>query len=218
MNDSTILKQLLFGAAVTAEITVAAAMLSLLLSFTAAVARLYGPLPVRVLAVAYIEIFRGTSLLVQLFWLFYVLPHFGIELSPIWAGILSLGLNIGAYGAEIFRSAFQSVSRLQWEATVALNMRPTLAFRRIILPQSLTIAVPPFGNLMIELLKNTSLVSMISIMDLMFRSQQVIQATFKMGEVLAAAFLLYFAMAAFITILTRAIERWLNAPRVGSAL
>ncbi len=82
----------------------------------------------------------------------------------------------------------------------------------------MTIAVPPFGNLMIELLKNTSLVSMISIMDLMFRSQQVIKATFKMGEVLAAAFLLYFAMAAFITILTRAIERRLNAPRVRSAL
>src|SRR3546814_8642786 len=84
--------------------------------------KMYAPWPLRWLAVASIELFRGTSALVQLFWLFFVLPHFGVTLEPLTVAILTLGLNVGAYGAEVVRGAVSAVHRGQWEATVALNM------------------------------------------------------------------------------------------------
>ena len=100
----------------------------------------------------YVEIFRGTSILVQLFWIFFVLPlpPFNLEISPFVAGVLALGLNVGAYGAEVVRGAIQSISRGQIEAAIALNMSRGLMMRRVILPQALVRIVPPFGNLLIS--------------------------------------------------------------------
>src|SRR5262249_22680282 len=127
---------LLAGALITIEITVLAAIVAVVCAVVAALAKMYGWLPLRWLAIAYIEIFRGTSALVQLFWLFFVLPFFGITLSPITVAVVGLGLNIGAYGAECVRGAIQAVPRGQWEATTALNMTLAMALRRIILPQA----------------------------------------------------------------------------------
>jgi polar amino acid transport system permease protein len=128
---------LLEGALITVEITVGGAILAVVMAFVAAIAKMYGPLPVRWLAVAYIEVFRGTSALVQLFWLFFVLPHFGVLLEPLTVAILALGLNVGAYGAEVVRGAIASVHRGQWEAATALNMTRMEALRRIIVPQAI---------------------------------------------------------------------------------
>src|SRR5690606_1728024 len=178
-----LLPGLLQGALVTIEITVLASILAVLCAFVAALAKLYGPLPLRWLAAAYIEIFRGTSALVQLFWLFFVLPQLGVTLSPMSSAILALGLNIGAYGAEVVRGGINGVSREQWEASIALNMSRALAVRRIILPQAVIAMIPPWGNLFIELLKATSLVSLITISDLTFRAQQMNQATFRTVEI-----------------------------------
>jgi len=107
---------LIEGAWVTVQITVLGAMLAVVAALIAALAKMYGPWPLRWLAIAYIEIFRGTSALVQLFWLFFVLPHFGIVLEPLTVAVLGLGLNVGAYGAEVVRGAIQAVPRGQWEA------------------------------------------------------------------------------------------------------
>src|SRR5690606_7443564 len=172
----------------------------------AALAKLYGPTPLRWLANGYIEIFRGTSALVQLFWLFFVLPQLGVTLSPMSSAILALGLNIGAYGAEVVRGGINGVSREQWEASVALNMSRALALRRIILPQAFIAMIPPWGNLFIELLKSTSLVSLITISDLTFRAQQMNQTTFRTVEIFTIVLVMYLAISAVITVGMRTLE------------
>jgi polar amino acid transport system permease protein len=174
----------------------------------AALAKMYGPWPVRWLAIVYIEIFRGTSALVQLFWLFFVLPLFGITLEPMTVAVLGLGLNIGAYGAECVRGAIQAVPRGQWEATTALNMTRAVALRRIILPQAFVAVIPPWGNLIIELLKATSLVSLITIGDLAFKAQQMNQTTLRTVEIFSLVLVIYLCIALVITQGMRTLERW----------
>jgi polar amino acid transport system permease protein len=197
---------LLLGAVVTIQITIGGCILAVIMALIAGLAKMYGPWPVRWLAIAYIEIFRGTSALVQLFWLFFVLPHFGVTLEPMTVAILTLGLNVGAYGAEVVRGAVSSVHRGQWEASVALNMTRATALRRIIVPQAIIKMIPPWGNLFIELLKATSLVSLITIGDLAFRAQQMNQTTFRTTEIFAIVLVIYLAIASVITVGMRALE------------
>jgi polar amino acid transport system permease protein len=198
---------LLQGAWVTVQITVAAAALAVVAALIAALGKLYGSRPVRWLAITYIELFRGTSALVQLFWLFFVLPRFGVTLPAMAVAILALGLNVGAYGAEVVRGAISSVPRGQWEATVALNMSRFHALRRIILPQAFVAMLPPWGNLLIELLKATALVSLITITDLAFRAQQMNQTTFRTVEIFTVVLVFYLALASLITMGVRSLEQ-----------
>lgn len=198
---------LLAGALVTVQITAMGAVVAVVCAVAAALAKLYGPRPVRWLAVAYIETFRGTSALVQLFWLFFVLPHFGVTLEPITVAVAGLGLNVGAYGAEVVRGAIQSVARGQWEATIALNMTRATALRRVILPQAFAAMIPPWGNLLIELLKSTALVSLITIGDLTFRAQQMNQTTLRTTEIFCIVLVIYLCIALVITQAMRALER-----------
>ncbi|ESR24567.1 ectoine/hydroxyectoine ABC transporter permease subunit EhuC [Lutibaculum baratangense] len=200
------LPQLLAGAVVTIEITIGGCAVAVAAALVAAMAKMYGPAPLRWLAVAYIELFRGTSALVQLFWLFYVLPHFGVLLEPMTVGIVALGLNVGAYGAEVVRGAVNAVPRGQWEATVALNMTRAQALRRVILPQAFVAMIPPWGNLFIELLKATALVSLITISDLAFRAQQLNQITFETVKIFTIVLLIYLAISSVITVGMRALE------------
>ena len=134
---------------------------------------------VRWLAVAYVEVFRGTSALVQLFWLFFVLPQFGVMLEPLTVAVLALGLNVGAYGAEVVRGAILGVHRGQWEAATALNMTRADGAPAHHRAAGVRRMIPPWGNLFIELLKATSLVSLITISDLAFKAQQMNQTTFR---------------------------------------
>lgn len=198
---------LLEGALVTIEITIGGSILAVACAFVAAMAKMYGPWPARWLAVGYIEVFRGTSALVQLFWLFFVLPHFGVTLEPLTVAILTLGLNVGAYGAEVVRGAVSAVPRGQWEATIACNMTRFQALRRVILPQALVAMIPPWGNLFIELLKCTALVSLITISDLAFKAQQMNATTYKTVEIFSIVLVFYLAIAMVITIGMQAVER-----------
>ncbi len=213
------LPELLRGGLITLQVTAGGAVLAVVAAFTAALSRLYGPRPVRWLAAAYVEVFRGTSALVQLFWLFFVLPHFGLTLSPMVVGIAALGLNVGAYGAEVVRGAIGSVVRGQWEATVALNLTRAQALRRIILPQAFVAMIPPWGNLFIELLKASSLVSLITLSDLAFKAQQLNQNTLRTAEVFSTVLLMYLALSVLITVAMHALEaraaRGLRRGRVG---
>jgi polar amino acid transport system permease protein len=172
---------------------------------------------VRGVAVTYIEIFRGTSLLVQLFWIFYVLPLFGVTFDKFTAGFVSVGLNIGSYGAEIVRGAIQAVPRGQWEAAYALSMSPSRRMRRIILPQALVVMLPAWGNLLIELLKGTALVALISVADLMFQTRQINASTFLSAQAFGTALIIYYVLARFmITPFMRWLER-VMARRLGRA-
>ncbi len=202
---------LLEASIVTAEITILSAALAFVLALVAGLARLSRLWVVRALASAYIEFFRGTSLLVQLFWLFYVLPHFGLTLPPLSVAVLGLALNAGAYGAEIVRAAIQAVARGQYEAATALNMTRYQTMRQVILPQALVAMIPPFGNLFIELLKGTALVSLITITELAFRGAQLNVATLRTMEIFSIVLVIYFLMAMVITAFMRGIERRLGA-------
>ncbi|HEY9538677.1 MAG TPA: ectoine/hydroxyectoine ABC transporter permease subunit EhuC [Kiloniellaceae bacterium] len=198
---------LLEGARITVLITVLGCALAVVMAFLAAIARMYGPAPLRWLAITYIELFRGTSALVQLFWLFFVLPHFGLTLEPLTVAVAALGLNVGAYGAEVVRGAIDAVPRGQWEATIALNMSRMEALRRIILPQAVVAMIPPWGNLFIELMKATALVSLITIGDLTFRASQMNQTTYRTVEIFTIVLVFYLAIASLITVGMRALER-----------
>jgi len=198
---------LLQGARITVLITVLGCALAVVMAFVAAITRMYGPAPLRWLAISYIELFRGTSALVQLFWLFFVLPHFGLTLEPLTVAVVALGLNVGAYGAEVVRGAVNAVPRGQWEATIALNMSRMEALKRVILPQAVLAMIPPWGNLFIELMKATALVSLITIGDLTFRASQMNQTTYRTVEIFSIVLVFYLAIALLITVGMRALER-----------
>lgn len=209
--------RLLEGAFITIQQTALASILAVLIAVVMGIMRLSQNMAIRGTATVYIEIFRGTSLLVQLFWIFFVLPLFGITLEKFTAGFIAVGMNLGAYGAEVVRGAIQSVPRGQYEAALALNMSPAQRMRRIILPQAILIMLPPWGNLFIELLKGTALVSLISVTDLMFQAKQINGSTFLSAEAFGTALILYYIMARFaVTPGMRWLERY-TARRMGRA-
>ncbi|RJX82658.1 ectoine/hydroxyectoine ABC transporter permease subunit EhuC [Pseudomonas sp. LS-2] len=215
-----LLPLLLQGAWVTLQVTFYGSLLAIVAAILAALGRMSPWRPLRWFSIAYIELFRGTSLLVQLFWLFFVLPlpPFNIEMSPFAVAIVGLGLHIGAYGAEVMRGAISSVAKGQYEASVALNFTAFTRFRRIILPQALLAAIPPGTNLLIELLKNTSLVSLITLSDLSFRARQLDQATFETLQIFTLALIMYFVMAQLINFAMRRFERRLSRGRMRGGL
>ena len=204
-----LLPLLLKGTLVTVEIAVSGILLAIVMAGMATVLRSSAWRVLRWTANAYVEVFRGTSLLVQLFWLFFVLPlpPFNLELTPLTVAIVGLGLHYGAYGSEILRGALRSVPGGQYEAALALNMPASTRMRRIVLPQAMINALPPATNLMIELLKGTSLVSLITLSDLTFRARQLDEATFKTAEIFALTLVIYFVMAQIVVTVMRHFER-----------
>ena len=198
---------LLEGLAVTLEIMAGAVVLAVPLALAAGVGRLSTLRPVRWLASIYVEVFRGTSALVQLFWFYFVLPLFGVQLPAMLVGIVVLALNAGAYGAEVVRGAIRAVPPGQREAGVALNLTRGQIMRRIVVPQAIPAMLPPAGNLLIELLKNTALVSLITITDLTFRGQLLRSETLRTTEIFTLMLLMYFAVALLITAGVRLLER-----------
>jgi polar amino acid transport system permease protein len=183
------------GTLVTIVLTVLAALLAVAIALAAGLMRLSPNPVVRGAATVYIEFFRGTSLLVQLFWIFFVLPLFGLTLEKFTAGFIAVGMNLGAYGAEVVRGAIQAVPKGQYEAATALNMSMATRMRRIVLPQALLIMLPAWGNLLIELLKGTALVALISVTDLMFQAKQINASTYLSVESFGTALILYYLMA-----------------------
>ena len=206
-QNAVFIPGLLEGLWLTLRITAVGCIVAVVMATLAALGTLYGPRPVRWLAVVYIEFFRGTSALVQLFWAFFVLPDFNINLEAFSVAVITLGLNVGAYGAEVMRGAIQGVTRGQWEATTALNMSRSQALRRIILPQALVAMIPPWGNLFIDLLKSTALVSTITMSDLTFRAKTMNDATLKTVTIFTLALLMYLMVSLSITIAMRWLER-----------
>lgn len=199
--------RILSGTLVTVLLTVLATVLAVAIALTAGLMRMAPNLLIRGVATVYIEIFRGTSLLVQLYWIFFVLPLFGITFDKFTAGFVAVGMNLGAYGAELVRGAILSVPRGQWEAALALNMSPAKRMLRVILPQALLIMLPPWGNLLIELLKGTALVALIAVADLMFQVKQINGTTFLSAQSFGTALVIYYILARFI--LTPSM-RWLE--------
>ncbi|WP_106477713.1 ectoine/hydroxyectoine ABC transporter permease subunit EhuC [Phytohalomonas tamaricis] len=211
---------LMQGAWVTVELTVYSTLLGGLFAFLFGIGKLSPNVLIKSVSVAYIEIFRGTSLLVQLFWLYFALPVAGdalgidLRLAPVTAGVMALALNIGAYGAEVVRGAIQSVPHSQYEAAKALNFTPRQVLWRISLPQAIPEMMPTFGNLAVQNLKDTALVSLISLGDLAFRAEQIRNFTQDSTTVYTLVLLMYFGMALVVTALMKLLERYVGQWRM----
>jgi len=215
MNWIHYLPALLKGAEITAIIGVTSTLLGAALAFAAGIARAEGGRLLSWTVLVYIEIFRGTSLLVQLFWLFYALPLIGISFDPMATGIAGLALNIGAYGAEVVRGALEAVPLQQREAARALNFGWAHTLFRIYMPQAVVEMMPSLGNLAVQNLKDTSLVSLITISDLTFRAQSLRNMRpADSAPIYGLTLLGYFAMALVFSACMRKLERLL---RRGSA-
>jgi polar amino acid transport system permease protein len=198
---------LMNGTLTTIVLTIGSSVLALIMAFITGLTRLSRHRLLRIIATLYLEIFRGTSALVQLFWIFFVLPLVGFTLEPMAAGILAIGLNMGSYGSEVVRGAILSVDRGQNEAALALNYTPFQTMRYVILPQAIPIMLPSFGNQGIELLKLTAVVSLITISDLTFSAQLVKTSS---GETLApflAILVIYFLLSTCIVQFTKFLEK-----------
>jgi polar amino acid transport system permease protein len=194
---------------ITVELTIAASALALVVAIITGVARSSKNPLINGISGFYVELFRGTSVIVQMFWIFFVLPSppFNVSLTPFTAGVIALGLNVGAYGAEVVRGAIQAIPRGQVEAGIALNFTPFQRMTRIILPQAMVRILPPFGNLLIELLKATALVSLITLSDLTFQALTLRQTIGHTTEVFTLLLVIYFLVAYPLTLGVRWLER-----------
>ncbi|GAA2234151.1 ectoine/hydroxyectoine ABC transporter permease subunit EhuC [Streptomyces nogalater] len=205
-------KIILQGVGITLQLLVYSALLAAAMSFVAGAARTHRSRLVRFAAGLYTEVFRGTSALVMIFWVFFVLPvAFGWQLVPMWAGTLALGLTYGAYGAEIVRGALVAVDPAQREGGIALGFTPWQRLRLILLPQAVPEMIPSFSNLLIELLKGTALVSITGMGDLAFSGNLVRLALQQSAQIYAYLLLIYFVIAFLLTRGMRGLERRLKA-------
>ena len=203
------------AAITTAQVFVYSALLAVIISIIFGIMRLSKNLIIQVLATIYIEFYRGTSLIIQMFWIYYVLPLFGLPLPALLAGVLALGMNFGAYGAEVLRAGILAVPKGQWEGALALNFSKAKRMQRIIIPQIYPIILPPAANLAVELLKGTALVSLITLVDLMFVAKQINMMTWLSAQSFGLALLIYYIMARFVLV---PFLRWLEvlaAKKVG---
>jgi len=204
------LPMLLKGAGTTVLLSIVSMAMAISLGLLITFSRLYGPPGVQTVAAAYVEIYRGTPLLIQLFILYYGLPNIGIALSPIAAAIIGLGMNYAAYEAEVYRAGIEAVPRGQMEAALSLGMPRPLAVRRIVLPQAFQISLPAVTNDFIALFKDSSIVSVIAMVELT-KTYGILAATtlryFELGLIVA---ILYFGMSYPLSLLARRLEKKLK--------
>ncbi len=206
----TFFPALLKGAGITILISVTSMALAIILGLILTLVRLYAKSPFNSIATVYIEIYRGTPLLLQLYILYYGLPNIGISLSPLLAAFIGLGMNYAAYEAELYRAGISAIPKGQMEASLSLGMTQNLAIRRIILPQAIKIALPGITNDFIALFKDSSLVSVIAMVELT-KTYSILAATtlrfFELGLIVA---FLYFIMSYPLSLLAKKLEKKLS--------
>ncbi|HUX20212.1 MAG TPA: ectoine/hydroxyectoine ABC transporter permease subunit EhuC [Spirochaetia bacterium] len=205
--------QLLKGTWITIQLTVLSIALSVVIALVFGIMRHSRVRVVNLIALVYIDFFRGSSALVILYWIYFALPFLGITLQPMTAGVVGLGATFGAYGADFVRGSIEAIPREQYMAATALNFTRWQTTTRIILPQAVIRMVPPFGNLFIQLLKGTALVSLITIHDLTFQAQILRSQTYKTVVLFSMTLVMYFILASLITAGMRALERKLSFGR-----
>ncbi len=189
------LPSLLQGALLTITVSLVSFCLAMVCGLATGIARMSRIWPLRVVAAVYIQFIRGTPLLLQLFFIYYVLPYGGIVLTPFVSGVLGLTMNYTAYMAEVFRSGIQAIPKGQWEAGASVGMSRRLMLRRIILPQAIRIIVPSIGNFFVSIFKDSALVSVITMRDLMFSGQLLASATYKHFEIFTMVAVIYFLIS-----------------------
>ncbi|HEB49931.1 MAG TPA: amino acid ABC transporter permease [Desulfobulbus sp.] len=199
---------LLEGLMVTLEVSAASLVLAALIGLVTALLRLSGSLVGRVLAVIYLETIRNTPLLVQIFFLYFVMAPI-LDLSRFTAAVLALAFFEGAYASEIFRAGIVSVARGQWEAAYSLGLSNYATYRHIILPQAVRLVLPPLTSQAISLVKDSALVSTIAVYDLTMQGRAIVAETFLVFEVWFTLAAIYLLLAFMLSLLVRLVERLL---------
>jgi His/Glu/Gln/Arg/opine family amino acid ABC transporter permease subunit len=210
----TVLENLWTGTQVTAAVTLLAGLFGLILGLLSALGRMSGILPLRLIAIAYVEFFRGTPLLVQLFILWFglpTLPFFQWD-SAFQAGTTGMSLYAGAYFSEIIRGAFQAVPKGQLEAAQVLGLNRFHSFRFVQLPQAIRLAVPALGNQFISLIKDSTLVTVISVQDLLFEADNVVSRTFRPFPIYIGIAMVYLALSNMASLGVNRLEAYYERP------
>ena len=192
---------LITGTITTIKLTIMSAILALVISFIVGLARISKYLSVRIIATIYLEFFRGSSAIVQMFFIFYVLPLLGIYFDALPSGIIACGFNLGSYGSEVVRGAILAIGKEQHEAALALNYNTYKRFRYVIIPQAIPIMIPTFSNLLIELLKLTAVASLITISDLTYMAQIIRVQTALTLEPFLVILVIYFIISSVLLII-----------------
>lgn len=204
------------GLPLTLEITFTCIAIGIVLGVLLALARVYGNRALRLLTGGYIQFFRGTPLLVQLFIVYFGLPNWGIRLSAFASGIVALGLNTAAYQAEYFRGAIQAVRGGQMLAARSLGMTLPQAIRYVVLPQAFRLVLPSWSNEFILMLKYSSIVFTVTLLDLMGQGKRLASRNFKFFEVFIVVALFYLALVFVVSQVLRLIERRVRIPGLGT--
>lgn len=204
---------LLKGAVVTVEVTVLSFLLSSVIGLALALMRLSPVKTVSTAGATIVNIIRGLPIIVQLFYIYFVLPDIGIQLTAFQAGVIGLGIAYSAYQAENFRAGIEAVDPGQREAAEAMGMRGALIMRRVILPQAFRIALPPYGNTLVMMLKDSSLVSTITVAEMTRAGQLIASSTFQNMTVYTLVALLYLLMSLPLVFCLRRLEHRLGAGR-----
>ena len=209
-NAVEFLPILLKGAVVTVEITFCAFVLSTLLGLVLALMRVSSNKVLSNAAATFINVIRGLPIIVQLFYIYFVLPDLGVQLSAFQAGFIGLGVAYSAYQAENFRAGIQAIDHGQIEAAQSIGMRSPLIMRRVILPQAFRIALPPYGNTLVMMLKDSSLASTITVAEMTRAGQLIASSTFQNMTVFTLVALLYLALSLPLVYGLRRLERRLG--------
>jgi polar amino acid transport system permease protein len=209
--DATFLQKsvpyILAGVTTTLFVSFASITLAILLAMLGALGRLSRNPVFNAIASFYVSFFRGTPLLLQILFLYLGLPQAGIVLPALPTGILALGFNYGAYMTEIFRAGIQAVPHGQTEAALSLGMTGRTTFRRIVLPQAFRIVTPAIGNDFIAMIKDSSLVSVIGVQEILWRAQTIGRPTFQSMQTILVAAMVYWAMTIIFSVLQNRLER-----------
>jgi polar amino acid transport system permease protein len=198
---------LLQGVGLTIAVTIGSLMLSTVLGLIWALLRVSGVRVLAGLSASAINLIRGIPIIVLLFYLYFVMPDFGITLSALQAAILGLGIAYSAYQAENFRAGIEAIDKGQIEAAQAIGMGWWLTMRRVILPQAVRIVLPPYGNIMIMLLKDSSQASTITVAELALQGKLIASSTFKNTSVFTLVALMYLSMSIPLILLVRHFEK-----------
>ncbi|MHA7145630.1 amino acid ABC transporter permease [Arthrobacter sp. TmT3-37] len=195
------------AAPIVIQLALGAMALALVLGLLLALARISKSKILRGIGLVYIEVMRGTPLLVQLVYIFFVLPAIGVNIDPVPAGILGLGLNYAAYLSEVFRSAILSVEAGQTEAALSLGYTPGQALWKVVLPQSFIVSLGPIGNYFIAMVKDTALTSVIAVTEILKTANVINAQTFETTQVYTAAALLYLLISLPLSRIVSALEK-----------
>lgn len=211
LNDTfSMIPSIVSTAPVVLNLTINSLILAVVVGLIAALIRI-GRVPIlNQIVIIFIELLRGTPLLVQLVYIYYVFPKLGIHIDPVTSGIIGLGLNYSAYMSEVFRASIGSIDRGQMEAALSLGYTPSRAMRKIIIPQSMRVSVPPLGNYVVSMVKDTSLTSVIAVTEILKQANVLATSTFQVTEAYTAAAIIYLAISLPLSGLVKLAEWRVN--------